>query len=49
MMTLKRSLPHFEQSPYANMLFTIESAGRYTHYKQIKLVNYYIEKESWEL
>jgi hypothetical protein len=30
-----------------NMLLHIESTGRYTHYKQVKVVHNYIGKESW--
>jgi hypothetical protein len=31
------------------MPLRIESTGRYTHYKQVKVVCYYIEKESCQL
>jgi hypothetical protein len=31
------------------MLLRIESTGECTHYKQVKVVCYYIEKESWQL
>ena len=38
-LVLKR--PHTQ-----NMLLRIESIGRYTHHMQVKVVCYYIEKES---
>jgi hypothetical protein len=31
------------------MLLRIESTGRHTHHKQVKVIVYYIEKESWRL
>jgi hypothetical protein len=39
------------KSPHTqNMLLRIESSGRYTHLKQVKVaIYYYIEKESWRL
>jgi hypothetical protein len=32
-----------------NTLLRIKATGRYTHYKQVKVVYYYIEKENWKL
>jgi hypothetical protein len=38
------------KSPHTqNMLLRIESTGGHTHHKQVKVVCYYIEKESWKL
>jgi hypothetical protein len=42
--TFVSSLPHFESPHAQNRLLRIESTGRYTHHKQVKMVYHYIEK-----